>query len=160
METLTGIRGRAAAAVLASVLAVSCGGGGYSGGVMPPPPPPLEPTLASIQANIFTPSCALAGCHAGPSPQQGQNLSAGVAFSNIVNVASTEQPAFLRVEPGDPDNSYLYMKITGDPRISGDRMPRNAAPLSTAKIAAIHDWIANGAPAGTSFGEGGGGGYP
>jgi hypothetical protein len=164
MEPMIGFRGcGATAAVLVAALAVSCGGGGSSGGMMSPPPPPLEPTLASIQANVFTPSCALSGCHAGSAPQQGQNLSSGLAFSNIVNVPSTEQPAFMRVKPGDPDSSYLYMKITGDPRISGVQMPKTGGPLSAAKIAAIHDWIANGAPAGTSSGGGGGGGnggYP
>ena len=30
-----------------------------------------------------------------------------------------------RVKPFDPDNSYLYMKHSGDPDIAGDRMPLN-----------------------------------
>ncbi len=136
------------AALLAAALAFSCGGGGgYSGGMMPSPPPPLQPTLTSIQSNIFTPSCALSGCHAGSTPQMGQNLSAGMAYSNIVNVPSTEQPAFKRVLPGDAANSYLYMKITGDARITGVQMPKVGGPLSADKIAAIRDWINNGAPA-------------
>ncbi len=136
------------AALLAAALAFSCGGGGgYSGGMMPSPPPPLQPTLSSIQSNIFTPSCALSGCHAGSTPQMGQNLSAGMAYSNIVNVPSTEQPAFKRVLPGDAANSYLYMKITGDARITGVQMPKVGGPLSADKIAAIRDWINNGAPA-------------
>ena len=132
--------------VLAAALALSCGGGGgSSGGVMQPPPPPLQPTLASIQDNIFTPSCALSGCHAGGAPQMGQNLSAGQAFMNIVNVASAENSSFMRVKPGDAANSYLYMKITGDARITGARMPLTGGTLSAAKIAAIRDWINGGA---------------
>ena len=137
-----------AAALFAAAFAFSCGGGGgYSGGVMSNPPPPLQPTLTSIQANIFTPSCALSGCHSGAAPQMGQNLSSGQAFANIVNVSSTEQPAFKRVLPGDAANSYLYMKITGDPRITGVQMPLTGGPLSADKIAAIRDWINAGAPA-------------
>ncbi len=143
------IRGAGTAiAVFGAVFAFSCGGGGgSSGGVMPSPPPPLQATLSSIQSNLFTPSCALSGCHAGSAPQMGQNLSAGMAYSNIVNVPSMEHPSFLRVKPGDAANSYLYMKITGDPRITGVQMPKVGGPLSSDKIAAIRDWINMGAPA-------------
>ncbi len=122
------------------------------------PPPPLQPTLDSIQANIFTPSCALSGCHAGATPQMGQNLSAGQAYSNIVNVPSAEEPQYFRVKPGDAANSYLYMKITGDARIQGVQMPKIGGPLSADKIAAIRDWINAGAQPGTGSGGGGGGG--
>lgn len=141
-----------AVAVLATALALSCGGGSSGGsaqmspgGVMQPPPPAIQPTFTSIQANVFSQSCALSGCHAGSAPQMGMNLSSGQAFSNIVNVASAEQPSFLRVKPGDATNSYLYMKITGDLRISGVQMPATGGPLSADKIAAIRDWINAGA---------------
>jgi len=100
----------------------------------------LTATLSSIQANIFTPRCA--GCH---PPNQGQDLRAGHSFASIVNVASMEQPSVLRVKPGDPDNSYLYRKITGASGITGVRMPKSGAALSAAEIQAIHDWIAAGA---------------
>ncbi len=128
----------------ASALSFSCGGGS-SGGVMQSPPPPLGPTLASIQANIFSPSCALSGCHTGSAPQMGMNLSSGQAYANIVNVASAENASFFRVKPGDSTNSYLYMKITGDARITGVQMPKTGGPLSADKIAAIRDWIDAGA---------------
>ncbi len=112
---------------------------------MQSPPPPLGPTLASIQANIFSPSCALSGCHTGSAPQMGMNLSSGQAYANIVNVASAENASFFRVKPGDSTNSYLYMKITGDARITGVQMPKTGGPLSADKIAAIRDWIDAGA---------------
>ncbi len=164
MKGRFGIRcGMATLVPLAAAIAISCGGGGggYSGGVMGSPPPPLGPTLASIQANIFSPSCALSGCHTGSSPQMNQNLSAGMAYSNIVNVPSTEEPQYMRVLPGDAANSYLYMKITGDARITGVQMPKVGGPLTADKIAAIKDWINAGAPPDTSGsgGGGGGGGY-
>ncbi len=160
MNRATNLRGIGAIGLLAgAALAVSCGGGS-SGGMMGAPPPPLQATLDSIQSNIFTPSCALSGCHAGSTPQMGQNLSAGMAYANILNVASTEQPSFLRVKPGDAANSYLYMKITGDARITGVQMPKVGGPLTADKIAAIRDWINAGAPPGSSGNGGGtGGGY-
>ena len=105
----------------------------------------LEPTLSSIQANIFDLNCALSGCHAGPNPQQGQDLSAGQAHANIVDVRSRENANLFRVAPGDPDNSYLVWKIEGRPEISGDRMPRGRAPLPQEQIDVIRQWITDGA---------------
>jgi hypothetical protein len=115
--------------------------------------PPLEvgdaPTFTDIQATIFNTSCAFSQCHAGsnpPPPPQGLNLSAGQAYANLVGVPSQEQPSLNRIEPGDPDNSYLYLKITGDPSISGQRMPLTGGPLSDAQIQLVRDWILDGAP--------------
>lgn len=134
----------ATAAVVLSALAAGCGGGGgSSGGVMSPPP--IQANLASIQANVFTASCALSGCHAGGAPQQGMNLSDGLTVANTVNVPSAESPTFNRITPGNAVDSYLFMKITGDPRIVGVQMPKGGAALSADKIAAIRDWINAGA---------------
>ncbi len=105
----------------------------------------LEPTLSSIQANVFDLNCALSGCHAGSSPQQGLNLSRGQARANIVGVRSNQRPNLLRVEPGNPDGSYLFQKITGAAGILGERMPRGRPPLSAEQIDAIRQWIADGA---------------
>lgn len=105
----------------------------------------LEPTLASIQENIFDVSCALSGCHTGSNPPMGLDLTAGQSRSILVGVASREVPAFERVDPGNPDDSYLVMKIEGDARIVGVRMPLGRTPLSGEQIAVIREWILNGA---------------
>lgn len=110
------------------------------------PEDPIEPTLSSIQANVFSTSCALSGCHAGSSPQQGLNLSAGQARQNLVNVQSRERPALDRVEPGSPDDSYLIHKVEGRSGIVGQRMPLGQPRLSEEKIDALREWIAQGAP--------------
>ena len=102
------------------------------------------PTLTEVQTTVFTASCAFSGCHAGGAPAAGMDLSAGVAFSSIVDVLST-QSALDRVEPGDPDNSYLVRKIEGGPDIQGQQMPRNSPPLSQAQMTLIRDWISAGA---------------
>ncbi len=105
----------------------------------------LEPTLSSIQANIFDLNCALSSCHAGPAPQLGLDLSAGQARATTVNVQSVENAPQRRIAPGDPDNSYLVWKIEGRPEISGERMPRGRAPLSQEQINTIRQWITDGA---------------
>ena len=42
-------------------------------------------------------------------------------------------PGVTRVKPGDPDNSYLYQKITGAAGITGVKMPKGGS-LTSAQI--------------------------
>lgn len=106
----------------------------------------LQPTLQSIQSNIFGPICAQAGCHVGGGAQQGLMLdSVANSFQDLVDVASTEAPSLLRVSPGNPDSSYLVHKIEGRSTIVGAQMPLNQPALSGPQIAAIRSWIQNGA---------------
>jgi CHRD domain/Bacterial Ig-like domain len=102
-------------------------------------------TFQSLQDTVFTPSCALSGCHAGATPQQGMNLSQGQAYAAIVNVPSMEVPTLLRVKPGDPDQSYLVQKIEGTAAVGG-RMPLGGPALPADRIEAIRQWISEGAP--------------
>jgi len=106
--------------------------------------PPSGATLAAIQANVFTPTCAVAGCHTGTTAQQGLRLDAGFSFNNLVNVASTEVPALMRVTPGDPDNSYIVQKLEGSAAV-GAQMPFGGMPLNQALINDIRQWITDGA---------------
>ena len=103
------------------------------------------PTFTEIQDEIFTVSCAVSGCHAGGSPSEGMNLSAGVAHGNIVNVQSNQDAAFDRIEPGDPDASYLVQKVEGTAS-SGARMPFGQPALSNELIQKLRDWVTDGAP--------------
>jgi hypothetical protein len=65
----------------------------------------------------------------------------------LVGVASAEQPAVLRVAPGDPDSSYIIRKLQGTPGISGAQMPADGPPyLPQSTIDVIRQWITNGAP--------------
>ncbi|MBL8917825.1 MAG: hypothetical protein JNJ54_03115 [Myxococcaceae bacterium] len=100
-----------------------------------------------IQKNIFTQTCA-AYCHRGAAAPKSLQLDAVNGYQRIVGVKSTEVPTLELVKPGDPMNSYLYVKvIPADPRRVGERMPLNEPPyLSTEKIEAIRGWISRGAP--------------
>jgi hypothetical protein len=102
----------------------------------------------SIQDNVFTPICSV--CHIGASAPQGLQLDAAHSYALLVGVHSNEEPNLLRVKPDDPDNSYLYLKITGAPGIVGGQMPLGETPLPASTIAAIRQWIINGAPNATS----------
>ena len=110
------------------------GGGGGSG-------------FAAAVQPIFTANCAFSGCHAGASPAQGMNLSDGQAYANIVNVMSN-QSGLLRVEPSEPDSSYLVHKIQGTQGSvggSGGQMPLGRTALTQTQIDTIRQWITDGA---------------
>jgi hypothetical protein len=105
-----------------------------------------EPTLTSIQTNVFTPRCA--GCHTGPAPgalPAGMDLSSAAAsHASLVGVASIEVPSLQRVSAGDPANSYLIHKLEGTQTV-GARMPLTGQPLDHTTITIIRLWITDGA---------------
>lgn len=106
-------------------------------------PAPLGPTIESIQQNVFTPRCAT--CHAGANAPLGLRLeNAQTSYDNLVDVLSTESPPLDRVEPGDPDNSYLIHKLEGTQTV-GNQMPNGQPPLDPETIAVIRQWISDGA---------------
>ncbi|MEM8486944.1 MAG: hypothetical protein AAF564_15430 [Bacteroidota bacterium] len=113
----------------------------------PPMPLVIDPTLSSIQTNIFTTTCATSQCHDSSNPARNLDLSAGQTFGETVNVASIDLPDLLLIAPGKPDSSYLVWKIEGNANIEGQRMPRGtgASPLSTTNINVIRTWITDGA---------------
>ena len=132
---------------LALLLALAACGGGDEDAPPPAAPPPagLQPMLSSIQANIFTPSCAKAGCHTGMGAQAGLVLNSGASWANLVNVASSQNMALTRVIPMDPDGSLLIQKLEGTAPVGG-RMPADGPPyLQQATIDVIRQWILNGA---------------
>ncbi len=123
------------------------------GTVKSPTEPLSEPgtgtalTFSQIQAQIFTPTCAKAGCHAAASASDGLVLEAGQAYGNLVGRPSTQRSNLDRVEPGDPERSYLILKLRGDPSITGLRMPQDGPPyLTSEQIDGIAAWIRAGAP--------------
>ncbi|HVT45588.1 MAG TPA: hypothetical protein VMT00_14505 [Thermoanaerobaculia bacterium] len=108
-------------------------------------PPDPSATFTRVQREIFTPTCTLIGCHDAQFPQSELVLVEGQAYANIVNRPSVGAN-IPRITPGDPSRSYLYLKVTGAPSISGDRMPQGRPPLSEAELDLIRDWIRRGAP--------------
>jgi hypothetical protein len=125
----------------AALLALGCSGGSspgeFFGGT--------GATYRQVQDTIFTPSCATSDCHQGVDAPYGLDLRSGEALTNTVGLPSGERPEFDRIEPGNATDSYLYMKVAGDARIFGDRMPAFAPPLTDEKLLLLRDWIEQGA---------------
>jgi hypothetical protein len=61
-----------------------------------------------------------------------------------VNAPSVEVPSLRRVQPSNPDASYLIQKLEGRAAVGG-RMPLNRPALPAETIAVIRQWITNGA---------------
>ena len=106
------------------------------------PDPGDEPTLANIQARVFTPICTQ--CHVGAAAPQGLRLDSANAFNNLVGIPSREVGGLLRIDPFNPDDSYLVQKIEGSAAVGG-RMPLGGPPLPDADIMLIRQWVLEGA---------------
>jgi hypothetical protein len=109
--------------------------------------PPVDPTatFTRVQTEVFTPTCAVLGCHDAIGRQENLVLASGRAYTDIVNASSVQMPSLRRVQPGDPNSSYLYRKLTGV-GIVQERMPQFSPPLPDDKLALVRDWIRRGAP--------------
>lgn len=90
---------------------------------------------------IFKENCTTAGCHVGNTPMMGLKLTEDEFYARTVNQKSTERSQLVRIKPGEPDSSYLVMKILGTSGIIGSRMPFGRDPLTDDEIAAIVQWI-------------------
>lgn len=114
----------------------------------------LEPTFASIQANIFEltdsagrNSCVSCHTNIGRNPAGGLNLLHDVAYDQLFNVNTTQVATLKRVNPGNPEASYVVHKIEGRAGIVGRRMPFNGPPFMTdGQILILRRWIELGAP--------------
>jgi mono/diheme cytochrome c family protein len=134
------------------VLAVAASNEGC--GLRPTATPTATPeraTLAEIQESIFTPRCAIIGCHGGVVLSGDLSLEDGQSYGMLVDQVPANAAAadlgLRRVDPGNPDNSFLLVKVEGpDSPALGGRMPVFPPNLTTRQIQLIRDWIAAGAP--------------
>ncbi|MFZ9661942.1 MAG: hypothetical protein ACO29O_08695 [Chitinophagaceae bacterium] len=119
------------------------------------------PSFDIIQEKILNVSCALSGCHASVSDasfsQHGLVLSPGKSFANLVGILSKNAAAatmgMKRVNPKDPDNSFLMHKIAceaghhSSSENFGSQMPMGGNFLTRGQVEFIRSWIVNGASA-------------
>ena len=108
----------------------------------------LRSDLAWIQDNIFTPSCAIGGCHVGPNADVGLRLEVGQSHANLVNRGSSTASGWTRVVPGSLAASYLMVTLrrADGPAPGEGFMPLRADALCVEKLGAIERWILAGAP--------------
>ena len=153
MSPLARMGGRGGAALLvAGALVVAVGCSDFSAPDDPtfglPDVVVAEPTLGGDVQPILTKRCSIGGCHSLAARRGGLVLTADSAYAALVNRAAAARPGLLRVEPGSPARSWLYLVVQPDPslREAYPRMPLASHPLTTNQIATIANWIARGAP--------------
>lgn len=115
-----------------------------------PTPTATRPaTLAVIQDTIFSPRCAIPTCHDSQVRSGDLVLEPGSSHAQLVGVEpdidTAREAGLLRVDPGDPENSLLLIKLEGPPPDQGSRMPLTGTLLTDAEVALIRSWIAAGA---------------
>ncbi len=86
-------------------------------------------------------------CHDANDPQ-GLDLVTGDVYTRLLTAESQQMPGVNMIEPGSPEESYLWRKLNGGPDIVGGPMPININGnnrLSQAQLDDINTWIVNGA---------------
>lgn len=112
----------------------------------PAPPPPgsgFNPVFSEIQSNVFTPSCATANCHSGGNPPANLNLEAANSYAMLVGIPSDQDNGIQRVNPLNPNLSYLIQKLEGTAGTGGMMPP--SGMLAQPVIDTIRQWITAGA---------------
>lgn len=141
---------RLAAAVLLSAGAIgmaACGGGG-GGGEAAAPAENLGEPVSYEQVQAVFEEYACTACH--PSVNSSLDLTAETSYADLVGIQALEDPTLYRVVAGDPERSFLYLKIGGAPPVAdipaiGTRMPPQAPPIDEADMEVVRRWILQGA---------------
>jgi hypothetical protein len=111
----------------------------------------ITSTFDQIQKHVFDQSCGRDTCHNAAQPLHELSLAPGASHAALVGAAPFNFAAAgagkLRVDPGDPDNSFLLDKLRGKlGDLEGERMPFEMRRLKKAHVRLVEDWIAAGAP--------------
>lgn len=97
-------------------------------------------SLAADVQPVFDAHCL--GCH-GPGGNGGLDLSAEVAWANLVGVETTNYAPRQRVVSANPGESVLFLKISAAAAVGASMPP--GAPLPADAIELVRIWIAQGA---------------
>ncbi len=135
-------------AALASTALAACGPAPVVGPERPGGAPARS--LSDLQLRVFSPRCASSSCHGGNPPANAPlSLDPERSYAELVGVPSSQLPTMSLVEPGDPERSYLVLKLRGTAAAAGGTgtlMPVGDAPLAEEEILAVEGWIQAGAP--------------
>lgn len=98
------------------------------------------------------PGCEGYGCHLSAPYAGGLNLTGAAAYTSLVGRPAVAAPALLRVQPGEPLSSFLWLKLDNQlpaDHTQGFPMPIGAenfwTPLSAEQRALVYCWIRAGA---------------
>jgi hypothetical protein len=87
------------------------------------------------------------GCHESEEAKAKLVLDPGVGYERLVGPPSVQEPEMALVEPGDPERSYLWLKLRHVTE-EGKGMPRTVAgskKLRDSELELYRRWIEGGA---------------
>ncbi len=119
---------------------------GACGARLPPPPPAGETVSYAAHLEPYV-LARCEPCHTSDDPKAGLVLETGTGRERMVAVPSTQRPDVLLVDPGDPEASYLWLKVDHRAPV-GDGMPRTllgARRLPDREVELYRRWIEGGA---------------
>lgn len=133
---------RKLAVLLALALLAGCGD--YGDDVVDkdehhPMKPPTTVSFADDIQPIFDANCI--GCH-GDNGNAGLDLRPGLSYTNLVLFPASES-SLMRVDPGRPMQSWLYLKLTGRQDVGSEMPP--GSPLDADTTELVRTWIEEGA---------------
>jgi len=115
---------------------------GACGGEAEKPPENVECNVPKL----FEQSCAGNVCHSGRDPEDLDLVSSGLD-ERLLGVPASEDcqeegvDPLLLVDPGNPEGSFLYQKLTQAKPSCGKHMPQGADELSQAELECVKDYI-------------------
>lgn len=103
-------------------------------------------SIAGLHKNIFSPRCAVPGCHDGtfePDFRTVQSSYSSLVFMQV-NKTTVDSVRYFnyRVWPGDTARSFIVERLTTS---TSDYMPSNGTRLQEDEINHVRNWIMSGA---------------
>jgi Carboxypeptidase regulatory-like domain len=125
--------------LVVAVAAAACGGNGDDEAGAPV-------AYEEVQAVFEEYGCT--GCH--PGVNASLDLTPESSYEQLVGVQALEDPTLYRVVAGDPERSFLYLKLGGAAPVAdipaiGTRMPPRAPPIDPEDLDLVRRWILQGA---------------
>jgi hypothetical protein len=121
----------------------------------------------TVRAALVLTRCSAQGDGFGCHSSNAGNMSLATSDNRqdpsvLIDAQSFERPDMVRIKPGDPEHSYLWLKLVGDGGIDGAQMPcvnvvtgdsgdwrtfkcLQSDPLPPNQMQDMHDWIEAGA---------------
>ena len=111
-----------------------------------------EVTFSQVQGLLISRGCAEGACHSGSDPAGSLELESDAAYEALVGqpclMPGAAELGMNLVTPGEPDQSFLYLKLTMDhaDETFGLPMPMYGDGLSVDETELVRRWIEDGAP--------------
>ncbi|MEM7159901.1 MAG: hypothetical protein AAF799_44080 [Myxococcota bacterium] len=112
--------------------------------------PGWAPTLSNLRDHVF-PACGFSSCHGSGGQAGGLDLDAADLHAELLGHAVSNETAMPLVNPGAPEQSWLFQKMAkcdpvDDAGTPVTHMPSNAPfLLEPSLVAMVREWIAAGA---------------